>query len=114
MRPFLAAIVLAVLSSTSGLAATPAEILAANRIASGGNAWNGKAALRLEYDYAGQGLTGKAGGTSDLRDGRFEQDFVIGPQKGANGYDGTHVWAKDNSGIVTLQEGGDAIPLAVN
>jgi len=114
MRQFLAAVILAVLSSTSGSAATPAEILAANRIASGGDAWNGKAALRLDYDYAGQGLTGKAGGTSDLRDGRFEQHFVIGPQKGANGYDGTHVWAKDNSGIVTLQEGGDAIPLAVN
>jgi len=114
MRLFLAAIVLAVLSSTSGLAATPAEILAANRSASGGDGWHGKTALHLEYDYAGQGLTGKAGGTADLRDGRFEQHFVIGPQKGANGYDGTHVWAKDNSGIVTLQEGGDAVPLAIN
>jgi hypothetical protein len=114
MRTLLAAIALAMLSSTTVLAATPAEILTANRAATGGDAWNGKIAVRLKYDYAGQGLTGKAEGISDLKDGRFEQDFVIGPQKGANGYDGTHVWAKDNSGIVTLQEGGDAVPLAVN
>ncbi|MGZ6007108.1 MAG: PDZ domain-containing protein [Rhizomicrobium sp.] len=114
MRTLLAAITFAVLSSTSALAATPAEILDANHAASGGSAWDAKAAVRLQYDYAGQGLTGKAAGTSDLKDGRFEQDFVIGPQKGANGYDGTHVWNKDNSGIVTLQEGGDAIPLAIN
>ncbi len=114
MRTLLVAIALATLSSTSSLAATPAEILDSNRAASGGDAWNGKAAVRLRYDYVGQGLIGKAGGTSDLKDGRFEQEFVVGPQKGANGFDGTHVWNKDNSGIVTLQEGGDAIPLAVN
>ena len=114
MRITLSAIVLTTISSTIALAATPAEILDANRAASGGVAWNGKAAVRVQYDYVGQGLTGKAGGTSDLRDGRFEQDFVVGPQKGANGFDGKQVWNKDNSGIVTLQEGADAIPLAVN
>jgi hypothetical protein len=114
MRSLLAAIAFVAVSSTSGLAATPAEILDANHAASGGSAWDTKVAVRLDYDYAGQGLTGTAGGTSDLKDGRFEQDFVIGPQKGANGFDGTHVWAKDNSGIVTLQEGGDAVPLAIN
>jgi len=114
MRIVLAIVAFAALSSTSVLAATPDEILSANRAATGGDAWNGKAALRLDYDYAGQGLTGKTGATADLKYGRFEQDFVIGPLKGANGYDGTHVWNKDNAGIVTLQEGGDAVPLAIN
>ena len=108
------AFLLAAFASTSALAATPAEILDANHAASGGRAWNTKKAVRLEYDYAGQGLKGKVGGPTDLKDGRFEQDFVIGPEKGANGYDGVHVWTKDNSGIVTLQEGADAVPLAVN
>jgi hypothetical protein len=111
MRTALAAVTLALLSTTA-LAATPDEILAANRAATG--ALKGKAAVVMQFDYAGNGLTGTAAGTTDLNDGRFEQDFVVGPQKGANGYDGTHVWNKDNAGIVTLQEGGDAVPLAVN
>ena len=98
----------------SAFAATPDEILSLNRAASGGAVLALHPAAFLQYDYAGNGLTGKVSGTNDLKDGRFEQDFAIGPQKGANGYDGTHVWTKDNSGIVTLQEGGDAIPLAVN
>ncbi len=114
MRTALAALTLGLLSTTSALAMSPDEILAANRAASGGAAWNGKAALAVEYDYAGSGLTGKASGTNDLTNGSFEQHFVIGPSKGANGYDGSHVWAKDNSGIVTLQEGGDSVPLAIN
>lgn len=113
MRTVLAAFTLALLS-TSALAATPDEILAANRAASGGNAWNGKVAMAQDYDYAGNGLTGKLGSTLDLTNGAFEQHYAIGPQTGANGYDGTHVWQKDNAGIVTLQEGGDAVPLAVN
>lgn len=114
MRPLLAALTLAVLSTSSALAASPDEILAANRTASGGSAWDGKAAMVAEFDYAGQGLTGKAGGTTDLTTGAFEQHFAIGPQTGANGYDGVHVWTKDSAGIVTLQEGADSIPLAVN
>ncbi|MEJ1968760.1 MAG: aspartyl protease family protein [Rhizomicrobium sp.] len=113
MRTVLAAFTLALLS-TSAFAASPDAILAANRAASGGAALAGKAAVVLEFGYVGNGLTGSAAGTTDLADGRFEQDFVVGPAKGANGYDGVHVWAKDNAGIVTLQEGGDAVPLAVN
>jgi PDZ domain-containing protein/aspartyl protease len=113
MRSALAVLAFALTGSTA-LAATPDEILAANRAASGGDAWNGKTAMRQEYDFAGSGLTGKAGGVSDLKTGVFEQDFVIGPQSGGNGYDGVHVWTRDNAGIVTLQDGGDAVPLAVN
>jgi hypothetical protein len=112
MRIVLAALTLATLSCTAAFAASPDEILSLNRAASG--AFAGKAAMTQEYDYAGQGLTGKAGGTTDLKTGAFEQHYVIGPQPGANGYDGAHVWNKDSSGIVTLQEAADAIPLAVN
>lgn len=112
MRIALAALTFAALSCAPALAATPDEILAANRAASG--AFAGKAAMVAEYDYAGQGLTGKAAGTTDLKTGAFEQHYAIGPQTGANGYDGSHVWNKDNSGIVTLQEAADSVPLAVN
>lgn len=114
MRSVLAALAVAALSSTAAFAATPDEILAANAAASGAGALKGKAALVMEFGYVGNGLTGTADGTADLHDGRFAQHYAIGPQTGASGYDGTHVWARDNAGIVTLQEGGDSIPLAVN
>jgi len=113
MRTAALAAFTAVLLSTSALGATPDEILAANRAATGGDAWN-KAALVTTFDYVGNGLTGKAYTVADLKTGAFEQHYAIGPQTGANGYDGTHVWNKDNAGIVTLQEAADAVPLAVN
>ncbi|HEY0299885.1 MAG TPA: aspartyl protease family protein, partial [Rhizomicrobium sp.] len=114
MRLAFAALAVAALSCAPAFAAPADDILAANRAATGGDAWNAKAAIVLDYDYAGQGLTGKASGTTDLKTGVFEQHYEIGPQTGANGYDGTHVWDKDSAGIVTLQEAQDSIPLAVN
>ncbi|HEX4301268.1 MAG TPA: aspartyl protease family protein [Rhizomicrobium sp.] len=114
LKSGLAAFTLAALSSTCALALTPDEVLKDNYAASGGDAWNGKAAMTQDFDYVGQGLTGHAAGTTDLRTGAFEQHFAVGPQTGANGYDGNKVWNKDNSGIVTIQDAADAIPLAVN
>ena len=113
MRTAALATFTAALLSTAAFAATPDEILAANRTATGGDAWN-KPAMAVEMDYAGNGLTGKGYGTTDLKTGIFEQHYAIGPQTGANGYDGAHVWNKDNAGIVTLQEAADAVPLAIN
>src|SRR5665213_1484807 len=76
MRSAFAALALTALSCTSALAAAPDAI----RAASGGDAWHGKAAVELDYDYAGQGLTGKASGVTDLKTGAFEQHYAIGPQ----------------------------------
>src|SRR5579862_904863 len=114
MRTAALAAFTAALLSTSAFAATPYVILAAILAATGGDAWNKAPALVTTFDYVGNGLTGKAYGTTDLKTGAFESHYAIGPQTGANGYDGTHVWNKDNAGIVTLQEAADAIPLAVN
>lgn len=91
-----------------------ADILSANKAASGGAVWDGKTVLKTDYAYSGQGLTGKAHSLSDLKTGRFADTFEIGPVAGANGFDGTHAWAKDTSGTVTMQEGGDQHALAVN
>src|SRR5258708_33065840 len=41
------------------------DILAANRTATGGNAWSGKAGLNLKYSYVGQGLSGTTTTTFD-------------------------------------------------
>lgn len=90
------------------------DILSANKVTSGGAVWDGKTVLKTDYAYSGQGLTGKAHSLTDLKTGRFADIFEIGPVAGANGFDGTHAWAKDTSGTVTMQEGGDQHALAVN
>ena len=101
-------------AATAALAASPAEILAANKAASGGAAWDAKATLKTEYAYSGQGMTGTAHSTSDLKTGRWVDDFAIGPVTGANGFDGIAAWERDPSGTVNAEEGGEQRALAVN
>jgi hypothetical protein len=101
-------------AATPSFAATPAEILAANKAASGGPAWDGKQTLKARYDYAGQGMTGKVTSLDDLARGYWVDDVAIGPATESNGFDGAHAWAKDASGAVTNQDGGEQRPLAVN
>jgi hypothetical protein len=91
----------------------PGDILAANRAATGGDAWNGKVTLTLEYSYSGQGLTGTNRSVEDLARGAFVDSYEIPPQKGATGYDGAKAWEMEPSGTVTDQAGGDVIPLAI-
>ncbi|MEI9930550.1 MAG: aspartyl protease family protein [Rhizomicrobium sp.] len=86
-------------------ASTAADILAANKAAAGGAAWNSKATLKAEYDYSGMGMTGKVWSVSDLRDGKFVDSAAVGPATQADGFDGTNGWAKDTSGTVTPQNG---------
>jgi hypothetical protein len=104
----------AVLSAASAQAMTPAQILAANKTASGGAAWDRKVTLKLDYSYSGQGLTGTNTSLEDLRRGAFVDSYAIGPTSGASGYDGSSAWEKDPSGTVTKQAGGDVLQLAVN
>ncbi|HXL98430.1 MAG TPA: aspartyl protease family protein [Rhizomicrobium sp.] len=116
MRKSLIALTLTALAATvsyPALAAPSADaVLDANKDASG--AWNGKAALKLDYAYSGQGMTGKLESLDDLNSGRWADSFTIGPASGGNGFDGSHAWEKDPSGAVTVQDGGDQRQLAVN
>jgi PDZ domain/Aspartyl protease len=89
-------------------------VLQANETAAGGTAWSGKAALTLEYAYSGQGMIGKTDSTYDLHAGAFVDSFVIGPMKGANGFDTKEAWTQDMSGAVTPEAGGDTRQLAIN
>ncbi len=111
----------AALALAAWAAATPAragpsvrEVLAANRAATGGSAWDGKATLALEYAYVGQGLTGTVSSLEDLQRGAFVDRWAIGPNAGASGWDGRRAWEQEPSGTVTDQAGGDVVPLAVN
>jgi len=113
MQAFLCGLLLATFLVAPAIA-SPADVLEANRDATAGTGWSGKQVMTSEYAYAGQGLTGVVHSRADLRNGWWVDNFEIGPATGANGFDGTHAWAKDPSGTVTLQEGGDQRPLAVN
>lgn len=116
MRHFAAVItVSAIVFAAPALAApTATGILAANRAATGGKAWNGKAVLKSEFDLSGMGLPGSATSIQDLRDGRSVTRFTMGPVSGAQGYDGTDSWNQGATGTITIQKGGDAHELAIN
>jgi predicted aspartyl protease len=116
-RTLTALAVLAASVSYSALAiAAPSagEVLDANKAATGGSAWDSKTALKLQYAYSGQGMTGTVTSLADLKGGRWRDDIAIGPATLANGYDGQHAWAKDQSGTITIQDGGEQRALAVN
>jgi hypothetical protein len=113
-RSFSAGLMLAAsLLALPAYALTPAQVLDANKAATGGNAWKGKKALDLHYSYSGQGLTGTAASLDDLVHAAFLDSYDIPPNKGANGYDGARAWEKEPSGTVTYQAGGDTVPLAI-
>jgi hypothetical protein len=100
-------------TATLALAApSVSEVLDANARATGDI--SGKATLKVEYAYSGQGMTGKVISITDLRDGRYVDDAKIGPATETQGFDGTRAWDKDPSGTVTIQAGGDQRQLAVN
>jgi len=100
--------------ATLALAAPSADqVLAANKAATAPG-WDSKSGLTLSYDYSGQGLTGTIDSLEDLKQGHFVDTAVLGPVHVANGFDGVHAWAKDPSGTITAQDGGDQRQLAVN
>jgi hypothetical protein len=101
-------------SAASPPVASVAETLAANYQATGGPAWDTKAALELDYDYSGQGLTGTVHSLDDLRRGGFVDRSSIGPLMIVGGFDGTRTWGQEPSGTVMQEAGGDMLPLAVN
>ncbi|MDE2465746.1 MAG: aspartyl protease family protein [Alphaproteobacteria bacterium] len=112
-RSLLVLVTAAICLPLAAQAATPRAILEANYKAMGGSAWD-HPALRTDYAYSGQGLTGKTQEIDDLRNGAFVERYDLGPAKGADGYDGRDAWSQDLSGTVTLQDGGDQKALAVN
>jgi hypothetical protein len=95
------------------LAATPDEILSANKAAMGGGAWDNRVTLKVDYAYSGQGLIGTTSSLEDLKRGAFVDSYNIPPTAGASGWDGEKAWEKEPSGTVTDQSGGDVIPLAI-
>jgi len=115
MRISTALVILLAAVNTSAVAdPSISEILAANKRAMGGSAWDRKATMVVEADFRGEGLTGTTRSVSDLKTGRSVTNSKIGPSSGAGGFDGVTPWQRDSSGTMTQQTGGDAVALAVN
>ncbi|MGD0144958.1 MAG: hypothetical protein ABSC92_17540, partial [Rhizomicrobium sp.] len=114
MRKFVLASFAAILSCAPAWADDAVQILAANRLAAGGDAWADRHTLLVNYSYSGGGLTGTTASLDDLENGRFVDSYDTPPESGASGFDGAKAWQKDASGTTSYQEGGDAPELAVN
>lgn len=72
------------------------------------------AALRLRYGYSGRGLHGTVSETSDLKRPAFLVTRRVGGLLEQEGFDGTVAWARERSGSVNAQSGGDMRELAIN
>lgn len=92
----------------------PREILHRNKTASGGAAWDTVKTLHGKARVEVGGMAGTAESWEDVLAGHFVDTFEIGPITGAEGYDGTKKWSRDESGEVTLSDAGDAREGSVN
>jgi membrane-associated protease RseP (regulator of RpoE activity) len=110
----LAGLALLVSFGTAHAGTDPAAVLQAYRAATGGDAWNGKAVMKTVANLSGQGLTGTDTSTADLRTGYSIDHYTMGPASGANGFDGEHVWEQGPDGAVNIEQGGDALPRAID
>ncbi len=108
-----AAVTAAAVAGAAQAQPAAAEVLDANHAAMGAGL-DGKGALDVRYDYAGQGLTGEVRSTYDLQGGGFVDSQDVGPTTGGNGFDGQTAWMRDLSGAITPEAGGDIRQLAVN
>ena len=114
VRVFVAGVALIAAVGAAHAATDPAAVLDAYRVASGGDTWDGKAVLETRVSLAGQGLAGTDVSIVDLSDGRSVDHYTLGPASGAQGFDGRQAWQQDPSGTVNVENGGDALPLAIN
>jgi predicted aspartyl protease len=90
------------------------SVIAANKAAMGGAAWDAKQSMTADYAYSGQGMTGTVHSVSDMTTPRFADSYAIGPATGGNGFDGNRAWNQDASGQVTYQDGGEQRQIAIN
>jgi hypothetical protein len=102
-------------SSPNALAAAPADdpkardVLDRAKTAMGGAAWDKVKAMHESLAIETSGLKGKAEGWTDALTGCFSSRYELGPDSGAEGWDGKTYWTQDHSGQVRPQSGGDGV-----
>jgi len=85
----------ALAASTSSAAA----VLARAKLAAGGDALSRLHTLHLVERVSGQGISGQGEEWDDLATGRFVSSQLLGPAGGAQGFDGSHAWNQDATGL---------------
>jgi len=85
--------------ATRATEATAEELLDHSKAAQGGAAWDRLGALHLVGTLASGGITGRFASLTDVATGRFRDEYVLGPLRGANGWDGAEAWSQDSSGF---------------
>jgi hypothetical protein len=105
---------LALYSSVAAADEKAASVLAAAKAASGGAAWDKLGGQQAAFTVAVGGLTGTARGVIDGKTGAYALSYVLGPDSGAEGFDGTTAWTVDASGQPRVESGGEARANAVN
>ncbi|MEI9987446.1 MAG: hypothetical protein WDN69_32490 [Aliidongia sp.] len=76
------------------------RLLTAARLATGGPAWEQLHLLHERFKVAAGGLDGTVESWADPAHGRYSSRYVLGPDRGAEGWDGHGSWTADWSGRV--------------
>ncbi len=84
-------------------------IFARAKAASGGAHWDGVRSWHSDGTVVTGGLNGSFDSIIDLRSGRSEGAFKLGPVEGADGFDGTHAWSRDPGGEVAALDAPEAV-----
>lgn len=85
-------------------ATTPAQVIDRMREAMGGARWAEIAQIELAGALQLGGMHGHIGEVVSTRDARRTTSFDLSVLTGASGYDGTHAWNSDGSGLVDIDE----------
>jgi hypothetical protein len=78
----------------------PHRLIAAARLATGGPAWERVHLLHEQLSLAKGGLDGTIESWADPTHGRYAAHYTLGPDRGAEGWDGQAGWSVDWSGRV--------------
>lgn len=85
--------------------AHPNAVLRRSKAAAGGTAWDGIRTVYTRATLATGGLEGTVESWQDVTSGHYVDQYVLGPARGAGGFDGAVVWSQDTSGQVREEQG---------
>lgn len=105
-----------VLAAERASAETPdaEQVLAGLKQATGGDAWDGVAALHVVGELRTSGLEGSFESWEDVTTGRYVNRYDLGVAAGAEGFDGEQPWVQDSSGAVTVTDSRGDLESAAN
>src|SRR5690348_10893495 len=75
-----------------------AAVLARAKRAAGGQGWDRVATSHVRGKLHSGGIDGTFESIADVRTGHYVDRYVLGPTRGAAGFDGTTAWTQDASG----------------